>query len=95
MVLGSQACGRHSQKPSTVGVSGGGKGNPGGTSGRLHAASHLNKARTVPILQTEWLRSGRLSCCWNSRTGGAELAKPWPREEIRACHRNCLPDQTD
>lgn len=57
MVLGPQACGRHSQNPSTVGVCRGGKGDPGGTLSRLHSISHLNKSLviggTVPILQPE------------------------------------------
>ena len=70
MVLGSQACGRHCRKPSTVRVRRGGKGDPAGTSGRLHAVSHLNKSSVVGGLSP--------SCRLNNRGADAFCAAGTP-----------------
>lgn len=71
--------GRHCQKPSTVGVCRGGKGDPAGTLGRLHAVSHLNKNPVVGGLSPSCRLNNRGADAFRAAGTpgpGGELAKP-------------------
>ena len=73
--------GRHCQKPSTVGVCRGGKGDPAGTLGRLHAVSHLNKNPVVGGLSPSCRLNNRGADAFRAaRTPGPGGSSPSPAE---------------